>query len=668
MFAVVAVFIISACPTETTDPDTDSDAVASAKSALVITYTSGESASAVSNNVTLATNNATHNVGISWSSSATSVITTSGAVTRQSSNVNVTLTATLTKGSASDTRAFALTVIGTSTGDSNTGSEGNTNTVTSGAARIYADASATTNVPLVALSTNDSTRVFKNSAGGANAITLNFTNGDGAGSSSEYLRISETSANSAGAWAVAGWNFGPTFNMQSTANTVIRMYVKSTVANGIALKVEGPAGTGSAEVSKSFVSNGNWQLVTWTFAELTGSANREALANIVIVLNPALTSAQQVVIDIDEVQFAVDANIGSVASAKSALEVGLNDNSSLTSITNDVTLTNTNTTHGVYISWASSDNNVISNNGMVTRLESDTNVTLTATLTKGSASDTKAFSLTVVGTNTDVTDVASAKSALNVGLYAVDTLNTITTNVILMITNTTHDVGISWASSDNNVISNDGTVGLQGGISNVTLTATLTKGSVSDTKAFALTVIGTNTSPSATIFADSSSLSSVTNLAGIMVNSYHGPGGQGSYTTTNGTSGAYGSTNYVTFSNTAASADHGIYEYNAIGGYNGSTNSGAFRFSIRSTTINKIKLKFAGGGAETPEIEMSFSSNGGIWQTVTYPLNTDTFASSGDILTNIEKAIFVFSDANGSVAGIGVQSVDIDEVHFITNN
>ena len=51
------------------------------------------------------------------------------------------------------------------------------------------------------------------------------------------------------------------------------------------------------------------------------------------------------------------------------------------------------------ISWSSSDTSIIANDGKVTRPETDTEVTLTATLTRGSESDTKTYTTTVLAKN-----------------------------------------------------------------------------------------------------------------------------------------------------------------------------------------------------------------------------------------------------------------------------
>jgi len=52
--------------------------------------------------------------------------------------------------------------------------------------------------------------------------------------------------------------------------------------------------------------------------------------------------------------------------------------------------------HGTNIIWTSSNPLVISNTGIVTRTNNDETITLTATITLGSVTDTKVFTLTVL--------------------------------------------------------------------------------------------------------------------------------------------------------------------------------------------------------------------------------------------------------------------------------
>ena len=86
----------------------DKTAVMQAKDALAIGYADGDSMGSVTKKVTLPTKGS-DGVTITWASSPTGIISTDGTVTRpKHADVTVTLTATLTKGSESDTRVFML--------------------------------------------------------------------------------------------------------------------------------------------------------------------------------------------------------------------------------------------------------------------------------------------------------------------------------------------------------------------------------------------------------------------------------------------------------------------------------------------------------------------------------------------------------------------------------
>lgn len=101
-------------------------------------------------------------------------------------------------------------------------------------------------------------------------------------------------------------------------------------------------------------------------------------------------------------------NTTSVATAKSALSV------SVTNLTSNVTLPTTGS-DGTTISWATSDANVISAGGVITRTETTGSATLTATISKGSgdtlASDTKTFSVTVTANPVSATNSSLAASS-----------------------------------------------------------------------------------------------------------------------------------------------------------------------------------------------------------------------------------------------------------------
>ena len=89
-------------------------------------------------------------------------------------------------------------------------------------------------------------------------------------------------------------------------------------------------------------------------------------------------------------------DINAVAQATRNLEIGYASGDSAGSVTQDVSLP-TAGKDGVAISWASSHADLIDpKTGRVTRSNSNTDVTLTATLTKNAARDIKTFALTVI--------------------------------------------------------------------------------------------------------------------------------------------------------------------------------------------------------------------------------------------------------------------------------
>ncbi|MFD0695186.1 S-layer homology domain-containing protein [Paenibacillus sp. GCM10027628] len=101
-------------------------AVAADIASLNIEYASGDDASKVTNNVTLPTSGA-NGTSISWSSSNTSVVSTTGEVNRpsyDSGDANVTVTARVYKNNASEDKPFALIVKRTDPPSHSTGSGG----------------------------------------------------------------------------------------------------------------------------------------------------------------------------------------------------------------------------------------------------------------------------------------------------------------------------------------------------------------------------------------------------------------------------------------------------------------------------------------------------------------------------------------------------------------
>lgn len=177
------------------------------------------------------------------------------------------------------------------------------NAATSGAARVFSDSSSLTSLPIVPLQTN----LLGNQLPGFQGLVDNsqfsysFTNGTGALSSSNFLRLNLTGNRT---WGIIEWRFANAFNMQQVNNTSISFYIRSSTATNISLKIGGPVGSESITVKKSFTADGEWHKVNWAASELTGSANRNAVVSIIPVLNDSVSSINgNFIIDIDEVQF-----------------------------------------------------------------------------------------------------------------------------------------------------------------------------------------------------------------------------------------------------------------------------------------------------------------------------------------------------------------------------
>lgn len=194
-----------------------------------------------------------------------------------------------------------------------------------------------------------------------------------------------------------------------------------------------------------------------------------------------------------------DTDAHDVAVAKAALwanSIKHNADNSLGSITMNMHLmTELSALSEVNISWQSSKPQYIASNGTVTRpalADGDQVVYLTATFTKNAAVDRKTFIVCVLAyENQDIEDVQNALNALT--FDKIKNANTAFDNIISDLDLSYapgNGVSISWAS-DSNLISTDGRVlrpGQSMGDVTVMLTATLTKGSVTRTKNFNLTV------------------------------------------------------------------------------------------------------------------------------------------------------------------------------------
>ncbi|MBN2434991.1 MAG: hypothetical protein JXK07_06960 [Spirochaetes bacterium] len=202
-------------------------------------------------------------------------------------------------------------------------------------------------------------------------------------------------------------------------------------------------------------------------------------------------SANDDIEDIEDVGELSDSE--AVSYDRDSLSIEYTGSDSASAVTTDITL-KTEGENGTTITWSSSDPSVISIGGSVTRPaneDGDKVVTLTATITKGSESVTKVFTLTVIKQPAGDTDaVTEDKANLSIIYGAGDSAGNVTQNVTLP-TSGSNGTAISWSSSNTSYIANNGSVTrplYAEGNQTVTLTATITKGGESDTRNFTFTV------------------------------------------------------------------------------------------------------------------------------------------------------------------------------------
>ncbi|MEW2118822.1 family 43 glycosylhydrolase [Streptomyces sp. NPDC005474] len=168
-----------------------------------------------------------------------------------------------------------------------------------------------------------------------------------------------------------------------------------------------------------------------------------------------------------------------VAADKSALTLG--DTSAVTA---DLTLPSAGPAGGSAITWATDNASVVSASGAVTRPaagQPDGHATLTATLKKGPASDTKTFDITVPATFDDTTATQQVADALTV-----PNIDDVRGNITLPSTGA-YGTALAWSSANPDVIAADGVVHRPAhgaGGTTVDLTATITKGTATATRVF----------------------------------------------------------------------------------------------------------------------------------------------------------------------------------------
>ncbi|MDF2268524.1 family 43 glycosylhydrolase [Streptomyces coacervatus] len=182
-------------------------------------------------------------------------------------------------------------------------------------------------------------------------------------------------------------------------------------------------------------------------------------------------------------QLALPVDTQGVADDKAALSLG-----DTGAVTADLDLPKTGTAGGSTISWASDNSAVVSDSGKVTRPAAgspDGRATLTATLKKGTVTDTRTFDVTVLPDFDDATATRQAADALTV-----HNLDDARGNLSLP-TSGSYGTTVTWSSAAPDVVSADGVVQRPAhgdGATTVDLTATVTKGGATAARTFTVHV------------------------------------------------------------------------------------------------------------------------------------------------------------------------------------
>lgn len=188
-------------------------------------------------------------------------------------------------------------------------------------------------------------------------------------------------------------------------------------------------------------------------------------------------------LDVAEVdQLSRPVNTQVVAADKAELSLG--DTSAVTA---DLTLPATGP-NGANLTWASRDSSVVSDTGVITRSavgQPDAHATLTATLTRGSVTDTKDFGITVLAEVDSQQTVEHAAAEL-----VVSTIDDVRGNLTLPTTGL-DGTTVTWSSEHPEIITSAGEVNRPGwgaGNTTVELTATVRKDTATATRVFTAVV------------------------------------------------------------------------------------------------------------------------------------------------------------------------------------
>ena len=460
---------------------TEAQAVAAAKAALTIGYASGDSAASVTQNVTLPATGIDSST-IAWASTAPAVVSTAGVVTQPLlAETHVTLTATITVGTASDTKDFPLTVKAQMT---------DAEAVAAAKAALeigYATGDADTSV----------TQNLSLPVSGADSCTVSWTSSDPAIAVDGMVTRPVT-----GNLPVTLTATIASHTVSDTKVFIVTVRAQMTDAEAVAaaveaLQIEYAEGDSAVSVAQNVTlpqTGASGATIGWASSDAAlisteGVVQRPSIGNVQVTLTATVTlhetsgTAQFTLTVVGQMS-----DQDAVAAAKEALQIGYAEGESAGNVTQNVTLPETGL-DACTVSWQSNASEVISDLGVVTQPSGDpVVVTLTATITSHSYSDTRDFVLTVNPANNDAGAVEEDKLSLRIGYGPGDYSGHVTGNIVLP-TSGEYGTTITWTSSAPQVVSISGGVTVPSDSDvEVTMTATISKGAASDTRDFVLTV------------------------------------------------------------------------------------------------------------------------------------------------------------------------------------
>ena len=282
--------------------------------------------------------------------------------------------------------------------------------------------------------------------------------------------------------------------------TVRRDYDKAAVKNAFEkLGIGYTSGNSESSVTENLelLENIAGVSITWKSdkpetVKDDGTVIRPVEADIQVTLTATLTKGQVTKQKVFTVTVLHDQDKLDVKTAYNKLEIGYKTGDKPDKVTQNLTLPKTVAeAAGVSITWKSDKPETVKDDGTVIRpAETDIQVTLTATLTKGKAAEQKAFTVTVLH-DQDKLDVKTAYNKLEIGYETGDSKDAVRHKLTLPKTVAeAAGVSITWKSDKPETVKDDGTVIRPAETDiQVTLTATLTKGQVTKQKTFTVIVL-----------------------------------------------------------------------------------------------------------------------------------------------------------------------------------